>query len=190
MILFDTHWSLASPNPLYITLIQDADETWILDISVSQRNPTPALSQTKATGVKLWVNYWKCQISSYMIMAKVLAGALSSLPQPQTIPELDHSITLENKKHEHEQGQSLLNGHHSPRPESYHPHPPRPQKVSEYRPYRGDHTVPHILRPVLSLHYWVSWLDFWQVWLGLWRENLQWRLIFREDQSQIGRAHV
>ena len=80
MILRDTHGHLVTPNPLYVTLIQDADKVVISKIGVRQRKPAPAPPQTKAAKaakaakLNVWVNYWKFQIGSYMVTGKEVAG--------------------------------------------------------------------------------------------------------------------
>lgn len=136
MTLVDTRGNLVTPNPLYITLIQDTDKVVISKIGVRQHKLAPAPPQTKATKaakLNVWVNHWKSQIGSYMVTGKEVAGWSSGHSQLQNIPHDTHDTTPEDNT----------------RKEGHHPHRHRPHKGSEYRPYRGDHAVRHLLRPVL-----------------------------------------
>lgn len=136
MTLRDTHGNLVTPNPLYVTLIQDADKVVVSKIGVRQRKPAPAPPQSKAAKaakLNVWVNYWKSQIGSYMVTGKEVAGWSSGHSQLQNTPHDTQDTTSEDNTQK----------------EVHHRHRHRPHKESEYRPYRGDHAVRHLLRPVL-----------------------------------------
>ena len=132
MTLLDTHGSLASPNPLYITLIQGADRVVIAKVGLRQHKPTIAPPQTKVAKLSTWVKYWKYQIGSYVITREA-SGGLSGLSRLQATSDNSQDTTPEDNTQK----------------ETHHPHRPRPHKESAYRPYRGDHAVPRLLRPVL-----------------------------------------